>query len=130
MRYKGIEVTSKENCGHSPKKKLLLDLFRMIAEDQLDRIGEHVTENICWKIVGCHSLQGKKEVIDRVIELKKLDITEIKILNIITHGNVAAVNGVINKKTDTLYEFCNVYTFKSAGKHIIKDIVSYVIKTC
>lgn len=117
------------DCGNAPKKIVLRDLILAFAEKDLNYISEFTADHIHWSIVGDRSFQGKKAVLQQVKQTETEKIVEIEILNLITHGKTTAVNGVLKAKDNTVYAFCNVCIFVSAGKNIIKEITSYVIKT-
>ena len=128
MEKEKIKVVCTVSCRNSPKKMLLLDLFKAFAKSEFEFISDHITDDVHWRIVGKSFIERKNEVLDQLNIARKGDITHIELFNIITHGNVAAVNGVIKKKSGDQTEFCHVYTFKSAGKHIIKEMRSYVVE--
>ena len=91
-------------------------------------VSEYTTEDIYWDIVNEISVQSQEEV-TKVLENRTTSrIFEIEILNIITHGKTASVNGIFKLEDNNIYSFCNVYTFVSAGKNKVKEITSYVIK--
>ncbi|MFD1021074.1 nuclear transport factor 2 family protein [Thalassobacillus hwangdonensis] len=125
---KGIKISSPVDCDNAPKKKILKEFITAFATKDYTTIIKNSTEDISWTIVNDFTVQGTKEVtavLDKRITKK---IKEVDILNMITHGKTAAVNGTIQSEDNTNYSFCNVYTFKSAGKNTIKDITTYIIK--
>ncbi|WP_077212476.1 hypothetical protein [Bacillus dakarensis] len=79
-----------------------------------------------WNEVNDISIQGHVEA--KKILATTSRISQIEILNIITHGKTASVNGTVKFEDDNIYSFCNMYTFVSAGKNTVKEITSYVIK--
>lgn len=53
----------------------------------------------------------------------------IEIKNIITHGDSASVDGVMESPDGKLYAFCDVYKFSGFKNTKIKKMTSYVIET-
>lgn len=52
----------------------------------------------------------------------------LHIHHIITHGNVASLNGKLTLTNGDKLEFCHVYRFSGFGKKAkIKEITSYII---
>jgi hypothetical protein len=124
----GIKIVSPADCENAPRKKFLKDLIRAFATNEFLFVSEYTTEDIYWDIVNEISVQSHEEV-TKVLENRNTSrIFEIEILNIITHGKTASVNGIFKLKDNNIYSFCNVYTFVSAGKNKVKEITSYVIK--
>ena len=94
---------------------------------EVPTILEMVEEDIVWNLVGDKVIKGK-EVFEK--ELKTMTETPIKsmeIFDVITHGKAAAINGQITAADGKTYEFCEVYTFKSAGAKKIREIRSYIL---
>ena len=62
-------------------------------------------------------------------ELWDRNLEAVTIDNIITHGNVASVNGTLTEVQGAIYGFCDVYAFTSFAKTAkIKTITSYLIE--
>ncbi|PLR73201.1 hypothetical protein [Bacillus sp. UMB0728] len=124
--YQGIKITAPADCGNAPKKKFLYDFIMAAATNDFHFISEHASDDICWNIVNDNSIQGLEELANTLKAAPK--ITEVEILNIITHGKTASVNGTVKFEDHHTDSFCNVYTFVSAGNNTIKEIISYIIK--
>jgi hypothetical protein len=123
----GIKIVSPVDCENAPKKRFLKELIEAFAVKDIPFVYEYTTEDIYWDIVNDITIQGHEKVV-KVLENRLTSrILEIEILNIITHGKTASVNGTVKFEDNSIYSFCNVYTFVSAGKNTIKDITSYVI---
>lgn len=57
------------------------------------------------------------------------EVAEIRIANVITHGDTGAVNGRMKVKDGNVYAFCNVYKFKGHSKGAkVREITSYNIE--
>ncbi len=128
LESRHLKVISPDDCGNSPKKKILKELIEAFANNDFDFIAEHCTENVKWDIVNDVQVQGLENVLHEYEKRLVSNIVEIELFNNITHGNVAAVNGVVKLEDRSVYSFCNVYKFVSPGKKTIKEITSYVVK--
>lgn len=124
----GIKIISPADCENAPKKKFLNELIMAFATKDFPFVSKYTTEDIYWDIVNDISVQGHEKVAIVLENRITSRIFEIEILNIITHGKTASVNGTVKFEDNNIYSFCNVYTFVSAGKNTVKDITSYVIK--
>jgi hypothetical protein len=57
-------------------------------------------------------------------------VAEVRIDNIITHGDTGVVNGWAKMKEGNAYAFCDVYKFNGHSKGAkIREITSYIIET-
>lgn len=125
-----VTIICDEDCGNSPKKILLRDWNSAFVQGEHDIVLEPLTEAVEWGFVGAARFEGKSQVADLLREAAHHQKSELRILNIITHGGVGSVNGAVTFGDGKGYEFCHVFTFNSAGKTAkIKEITSYVIGT-
>lgn len=57
-------------------------------------------------------------------------VNSVEIGQVITHGKLASINGVISLDNDIEVQFCDVYTFSSAARSgKVKEIKSYRIES-
>ncbi|WP_332699450.1 nuclear transport factor 2 family protein [Halalkalibacter lacteus] len=127
--YGDIKIICVEDCGNSPKKKLLKELNIAFAENDIGFIMENITEDVYWNLIGEKLIQGKDNFVETLKQMKNRKVTEIHIRNIITHGSTGAVNGTYILEDKNSYAFCDIYNFTSAGKNSkIKEITSYIIE--
>lgn len=122
----GIKIVSPADCENAPKKKFLKDLIIAFATKDFLFVSQYTSEDIYWNIINDILIQGHEEVV-KALEISSR-ISEIEILNIITHGKAASVNGTVKFEDNNISSFCNVYTFVSAGKNTVKEIISYVVR--
>lgn len=123
-----IHIECEENCGNSPKKLLLRDLSIAFAKNEIDFWLEWMQDEVVWDIIGDRLIQGKENVEKALKEMKDSTVQELRIHNIITHGNTASLNGMLVRKEKENIAFCDVYHFAGFGKKAkIKKITSYVI---
>ncbi|QDP40369.1 hypothetical protein [Radiobacillus deserti] len=127
-KEQGIKILCPADCENSPKKKVLKELIIAFSTKNSNTISKYTMKDICWNIVNDLTVQGNEKVAEVLENRITSKIVQIEILNIITHGKTASVNGTIILEDNTIYSFCNVYTFVSAGKSTIKEITTYAIK--
>lgn len=122
------EISIEENCGNSPRKQFLSDFYVAFAEHDEETILSMLTDDVRLVIIGEKTLEGRQRVVDS-IDLFVEGISEIMVENIITHGDTAAVNGVINDDNGDTHAFCEIFTFEGHTKDAnIKSIDSFVIE--
>ena len=117
------------DCGNSPKKAFLKDLNISIANGKTDLISEHLHDNIIWKFAGKPEQQGKEAFIKALIKHKRYKVKALSLDKIITHGSDATVCGQITGIDNDVYEFCDIYSFMSAGSNKIKSIKTFFIQS-
>lgn len=123
-----MKVTYPEHCGNSPKKLLLIELHKAIAEDDKSFILDNLTDDVVLNLVGQREVTGKDSVTALFDELGAKDIQEIIVDNAITHGNTAAVHGAFQLTDGSRIDFCHVVVFRGFSKTAkIKEIKSYLI---
>lgn len=122
-----LKITNPIDCGNAPKKQVILDVVTAFAKKDLESVDEFLSDELIYRTVGDKQLEGKNKVTE-TLQGNPTTITEVELLNIITHGHTAAANGIMYTANRTQIEFCQVYRFVSAGKKVIKEITSYVIE--
>jgi hypothetical protein len=123
-----IEIIVKEDCGNSPKKLFLKELNIAFVKSDISFITDSISDDISWNLVGDTLIQGKNNVTDVLEKMKRNQATKLIINNIITHGKAGAVNGEISLDNGKIYDYCDVYEFRSAKGTNVKSIMSYVIE--
>ncbi|WP_308992473.1 nuclear transport factor 2 family protein [Mariniflexile litorale] len=108
------KINIQADCNNAPKKEFLKDFNIAFASADTDFLLNHVDENIQWTIYGDKKIEGKKHFEKAILEMKNYVADEMNIFTIITHGVEAAVNGSMKIK-DSIYNFCDIYQFKSLG---------------
>jgi hypothetical protein len=125
-----MKITYPKDCGNAPKKITLVNLYEAFAYCDEKYILENTSNEIVWDIIGKKIIRGNNNVISTLNKYRDKGIKEIDIINVITHGNIASVNGNIIFDDKTSYSFCDIYKFTGFGKNAkIKEVSSYVIKT-
>ncbi|WP_227379669.1 nuclear transport factor 2 family protein [Haladaptatus halobius] len=122
------ELSIEENCSNSPRKQFLSDFYVAFTERDEEAIRSMLTDDVQLVIVGEQTLDGNQSVVDSM-DLFLDGVAKITVENIITHGDIAAVNGVITTDNGDSYEFCEVFKFEGHTKDAnITSIKSYVIE--
>jgi ketosteroid isomerase-like protein len=124
------KIICDEDCGNSPRRIFLRDWNSAFAKGEHDFVLEHLTDEVIWDLVGAARVEGKAQVAELFRTAAREAKTELRLLNIITHGGIGSVNGTVTFEDGQHYAFCHVYTSSSAGKTAkIKEITSYLIGT-
>ena len=117
-----------EDCGNSPKNIFVQELTIAFAKADSRFLLQHITDDVCWNILGDKLVQGKDQVAKVLEERKNDQAAELTILHIATHGKAGAADGRITFKNGKTHAFSNVYEFSNAKGTSVKEITSYVIE--
>lgn len=124
-----VKVICDVNCNNAPKKALLKDLMIALVNDDVATFLDWLHDDITWEIVGDRIFESKNVIEEEFQKINDLNIEILNIHHIITHGNVASLNGFIQLADKKTIHFCNVYQFGGFGKKAkIKEITSYIIQ--
>lgn len=124
-----MKITYPDHCGNSPKKALLIEIYKAIANADYDFILENLADNVKLNIIGVREAMGKEAVTSAMRELIAHGLTEIVVHDAITHGNTAAVHGSFIFG-EICVDYCDVYKFNGFGKKAkIGEIKSYLINS-
>ncbi len=110
------------------KEKLLQQVNEAFAKSNIDFILQNVTDDIEWTAVGDFSIQGEEEFVEALKKMANEEPFKLSIKNIITHGDSAAVDGVMQSAGGNRYAFCDIYKFRGFKNAKIKKITSYVVE--
>src|SRR5690625_4586460 len=106
-----MEIICAADCGNAPKKLLLRDLTISIAKGNIDLCLELVTDDVRLHHVGRKTTNGKENITKLLQPINGVKIKKLCIENVITHGNVASVNGEIVRENESVLHYCSVYHF-------------------
>lgn len=113
------------------KEKFLRDINKAYAEGDEDFFMKHITDNICWTIVGERDIGGKAEFKEVLDQMKEMPAVEIKVENTFVHDTHGIVEGVVTSRNrlgqKKHYGFCDIYRFEEGKELRIAAITSYVI---
>lgn len=110
------------------KEKFLEQLNEAFAKNDIEFIIKNVTDDIVWTVVNNFTVNGKEQFNEAMEKMKSDEPFQLKIKNIITHGDSAAVNGVMKTPEGKRYAFCDVYKFSGFKNPKVKRMTSYVIE--
>lgn len=104
----------------------------VLSLDQMTTTSGHlvsaVINDIRWNTVGDGLVQGKEEFVEALERMKTIQVVELTINHVVTHGKAGAVNGTTKLKNGSTRAFCDVYEFSGAKGTAVKEIASYVIE--
>ena len=122
------KINIQPDCGNSPRKLFLKDLYLSLANGDIEILNRNVQENVNWQVAGQPPVKGKENYLKELAGHKLFKVKEITVDTIITHGPDASVSGQI-KATDNLkYFFCDIYKFKGAGGTTINSIMTFLVQ--
>lgn len=90
-----MKITYPEHCGNSPKKILLINIYKAITNYDDSFILNNLSDDIILNIIGDREIVGKENIISTINVFIEKGLSEIKINDAITHGNTAAVHGSV-----------------------------------
>lgn len=122
-----MRIECAEDCGNSPKKKLLKEWSIAAARSDTDFCAEWVTDDVVWDITGERRIRGKEALVQALRQRQDREAAVLRIENIITHGNAGSVNGTLVLGDQREFAFCDVFRFGFSKQSKIKSITSYVI---
>ena len=122
-----VRIVCAEDCGNAPKKIVIRDCLTALARGDRDKLRDFFAADAVCDLVGVGEFRGIEEALGRIGAAAEAEMwLEVRIDNIITHGNVGAANGIIRTAGRNI-AFCDVYRFASAGNAKIKRITAYRI---
>ena len=122
------KIVSSPNCGNSPKMEFLKDFNIAFAKGNTEFIGESVTDDIVWNIIGDKKIVGKETFMQVLEKMKSEEVSELVLEQILSHGKQGATNGTIKMLNGKKYAFSDFYRFKGAKGVKLKSITSYVME--
>ena len=104
-------------------------MYEAIVHGDQRFVLDNLADDVVLNIVGERQLQGKEGAAAAFYGLTQEGLEEIRLRDVITHGNTAAVHGSLMFADGVQVEFCDVYKFGSFGKNAkLKAIDSYRIE--
>lgn len=92
---------------------------------------DHITDDICWTIVGEKDIAGKAEFKEVLDQMKDMPSLEIEVENVFQSGDRGIVEGVLISRNrlgqKKHYGFCDIYKFAESKDLRLRAITSYVI---
>lgn len=112
-------------ANNSPRILFLQDFYKAIYQGETGFIAFHLHDSIRWEFPGITFEADVNGCIHYLEKFHSDKINQMTLTKIITHGKEAAVTGTITTIADITYQFCDVFTFNSAGGSIIKTITTF-----
>lgn len=113
------------------KEDFLREINRAYAEGNEEFFMDHITDDICWTIVGEKDIGGKAEFKEVLDQMKEMPALEIEVENLHVTNSHGIVEGVVISRNrlgqKKHFGFCDVYQFEEGEKLRISSINSYVI---
>lgn len=113
-----------QDCDNSPKRRNIKDFVIAFYKKDWQTIYDKLEEKFTFKIIGNRCIETKDDLVKYLN--CDLDIIELNIDNIISHGKYGACNGMVKCKREVIF-FSYFFEFQSAGKNTIKVISEYII---
>lgn len=113
------------------KEEFLKEVNRAYAEGDMDFLLNHITDDLCWIIVGEKDIAGKSEFSEVIQQMQEMPSMEIEVDNIIINDRYGIVEGVVISRNrlgqKKHFGFCDIYGFQEGPQLMINSIKSYVI---
>lgn len=113
------------------REEFLRKVNRAYAEGNIDFLLDHISEDLCWVIVGEKDIAGKSEFKEVIQQMQEMPSMEIKVENIITNDHYGIVEGVVVSRNrlgqKKHFGFCDIYKIHEGTHFMISEIKSYVI---
>ncbi|PRX47349.1 nuclear transport factor 2 family protein [Salegentibacter salegens] len=112
------------------KEKFIQELNEAFAKGDVPFVLDCMADDIVWEMIGGKTSNGKEEIEKEMAAMKDIEMLEMTMDKVITHGKTAAANGHFRMKhngEEKAYGFCDLYEFNGFKKAKIKKMTSYVI---
>ena len=110
------------------KEAFLQKLNEAFAKGDIEALLDHLTADIRWTIIGEKSIHGKEAFKKAMKEMEDEGPMKLSVKNIITHGDMAAVDGTMTSPKGKSYGFCDVYKISGYKNPKVKEMTSYVLE--
>lgn len=113
------------------KEKFLRDVNQAYIDGDEKFFMDHITDDICWVIVGEKNIAGKAEFKEVIDQMKEMPAVNIEVENVFITNLSGIVEGVVISRNrlgqKKHYGFCDIYKFTEDKDLKISNITSYVI---
>lgn len=112
------------------KEKFIQELNDAFAKGDVPYILDCMADDIVWEMIGGNTSSGKTEIEKEMEAMKDIEMLEMKLDKVVTHGKSAAANGFFRLKKngeEKTYGFCDMYEFSGFKKAKVRKMISYVI---
>lgn len=119
-----MKIIESEDCGNSPKNKMVQKIAIAIIKKDTDKIKNLCTKDIVWDISGVDQFQGHESLKNAISTLSKRKIAEVEIDTAISHGRKGASFAIGKQEGNAVIVQANIIEFKSAKGSIIAKITT------
>lgn len=126
-----VRIITVEDCGNAPKKQIIRDFLTALAERNTENAVQLIDNEICLHAPNQSKMVGLESVM-RYLQQKLIgeNVEQLKIDNILSHGNQCAANGSMNRQNGTTTWFSAFFLFDGYRKNAkIKEITLYTISS-
>lgn len=113
------------------KEQFLRQVNQAYAEGNEQFFMDHVTDDICWVIVGEKNIGGRSEFKEALQQMQEMPAMDISVDNVIINDHYGIVEGVVTSRNrlgqKKHFGFCDIYRFREGKELKINNITSYVI---
>lgn len=113
------------------KEKFLRDVNKAYTDGNARFLMDHITDDICWEIVGEKFIGGKNEFREVLEQMQEMPSMEVIVDNIIINKHYGIAEGVVISRNrlgqKKHFGFCDIYKFVEGSEIRISNIKSYVI---
>jgi hypothetical protein len=121
-----MKITVHERCDNAPKKAFLRDFVVAVANGGDAAIGDNVTEDVRWEMLGRERWDGRHQVLAELRKFGGPGLAELIINVIVTHGYDGAVDGLLVFEDGRKLAFCHIVTFRASTNNApVKAIRTY-----
>ena len=120
------KITRSKDCGNSPKNKLAEEIAIALVTFDYDFLQPMLVEDFVFHQSAEEPLNVA--AFEAEYSSKSDEITDLRILRVVTHGRAGAVNGVAKTISGDKH-FCYVLEFTNTKCNKIGAITSYVLGT-
>lgn len=117
------------HCGNAPKMERVIDLAVALAKRHFAAVTPIVREDFTWQIVGDQEVVNYDTLADKLKNMEQ-KVTEINVVNALSHGNGAMCEGTLSFEDGSTYSFCHVVKFVNTAKDApIKSLHTYMVSS-
>lgn len=113
------------------KEKFLREVNKAYTDGNSGFLMDHITDDVCWEIVGEKYISGKSEFQEVLDQMKEMPSMEVQVDKIIINDQYGIAEGVVISRNrlgqKKQFGFCDIYKFSDGPKIRIRNIKSYVI---
>ena len=107
-------------------------LHEAFIKGDIKFILDNIIDEAEWELTGRKIIRGKNKILKQIEKERIIKPDDLENSNFITHGNKAAINGLMFRKNKygkkKYYMFCHIYELNKFKNGKIKKITSYIVE--